>query len=279
MRTVILLFCACFSLQNASGFVQNTFGFVHRAHALPPMKTSCRCANLAVVHGVAATKLTSPADATFRQMKEVDVAEIVRLYVREYGSTTTTNPHRPFTLFPPMLHRYQWAQFCDNFILACILYLALYQRLGRKWMNEHDHQVWVLCSNEQVVGVAEFSLEAPGRTALPIGLPVGVKKLLFRTGTLQPYVSNVVIKESCRGCGYGTVLLQKLEQQAHQHHHQELTLHVDANATAARSLYNKLGYTVEGKGSAGMLGRIFCFWAGLYFLPETELLYMRKDLS
>jgi len=207
-------------------------------------------------------------------MEEDDVPELVRLYVREYG---TTNPQRPFTLFPPLLHRFPMTQFCDNFVLACILYLALYQRLGRKWITEPDHQVWLLSSEDQVVGAAELSLEAPGRTALPIAFPVEFKKRLFGTTQLLPYVSNVLIKESFRGRGYGKVLLQELENQAHEH--QELTLHVYAYATAAKSLYNKMGYTLVGTKDDGLTERLFCFIAGFYFLPKAELLYMKKHLS
>lgn len=212
-------------------------------------------------------------------MEEYDVAEIVRIYVKEYGAS---NPHRPFTLFPSLLHRFPLTQFCDNFVLACVLYLALYQRQRRRWVAESDHQVWLLRSKEDnaLVGVAELSLEAPGRMALPIGLPVDVKKRLFSTRVLQPYISNVIVKESHRGSGYGTLLLQELEHVAQQQHrHQELTLHVNANAVAAQSLYNKLGYTVVESKSVDLLGRLLRFMFGLYFLREEELLYMKKILS
>lgn len=230
-----------------------------------------------------AAKQTPTNDVTFRRMKEEDVPDIVRLYVREYG---TSNPQRPFTLFPSFLHGLAPLQFCDNFVLACILYLALYQRLRKRWITEPDHQVWLLSRIEdddhEVVGVAELSFEAPGRSALPIALPISIKKRLFGASELQPYVSNVIVKESCRGKGYGTVLLQQMERHAQQQFDLSyLSLHVDDNAIAAKSLYNKLGYTKVGTSSTSgdLAGRFFRFLLGLYFLPESSQLYMKKDLS
>ena len=222
---------------------------------------------------------TKHVHTSFRRMNQEDVADIVRIFVREYGAM---NPQRPFTLFPSVMHRFPLVQYCDNFVLACIIYLSLYQRLRRKWISESDHQVWVLCSseNDNVWGVAEVSLEAPGRRALPIGLPVGVKKRLFGTSLLQPYISNVIIKQSHRGHGYGQRLLQELEQVAQQQNqYQELALHVNANATVAQSLYNKLGYTIVESKSNDFFGSLLRFMLGLYFLPEEKLLYMKKDLT
>lgn len=214
---------------------------------------------------------------TFRRMEQEDVPEIVRLYVREYGSM---NPQRPFTLFPPIFHGLPMTQYCDNFVLACIFYMALYQRLNLTWIAETDHQVWTLCSQQQneVVGVAELSFQASGHVALPIGLPLEVKKKLYGVTHLVPYISSVIVKESLRGCGYGTILLNELEQRAGRY--SELTLHVDANATVAKALYEKLGYCVmETRRNNEWFGRIFRLMAGLYFIPQTgEQLYMRKEL-
>lgn len=227
---------------------------------------------------VATKTIEEQENTTFRRMKEADVPEIVRLYVREYGAA---NPQRPFTLFPPLLHGIVALKFCDNFVLACILYLALYQRLARRFITETDHQVWVLCNDEHVVvGAAELSLEVRERSALPIALPVSFKKRLFGATHVLPYISNVIVKESHRGRGYGTVLLQELEQRArHQYHQEQLTLHVNEDATAAKSLYQKLGYTAVGTKPDDAMGRLFRFVAGLYFVPESKQLYMKKELT
>lgn len=210
--------------------------------------------------------------------------DIVRMYVREYGPS---NPQQhQFTLFPRKLFENQQvisdaADFCDNFALACIIYLALYQRIKRRWVTEPDHQVWGLfVDNGEIVGVAELSLERPGQKASPLCTPVEVKKLFAGKITLQPYVSNVIVKENVRGCGYGQMLLTELESEASRLGFSHLTLHVDVNAPAALSLYNKLGFvSLDTNKGNGILGRFVLFLAGLYFIEDSELFYMKKELN
>jgi ribosomal protein S18 acetylase RimI-like enzyme len=232
-------------------------------------------------------RTTRTTTTTFRRIEERDVPDIVRMYVREYGPS---NPQQLFTLFPRKLFEKNQhmrilsdgADFCDNFCLACIIYLALYQRIKRRWVTEPDHQVWGLFREDgEIVGAAELSLERPGQRASPLCTPVNVKKLFAGNNmSLQPYVSNVIVKESFRGCGYGQTLLTKLESEALRLGFSHLTLHVDVNAQAALSLYSKLGFASRDthKGN-DILGRFVLFLAGLYFIEDSELLYMKKELN
>lgn len=271
--------CLSIGLQGTSGFVHGRVSRPAPLFSSAPLGTHVAQEKKAPSILESLSRTTSRGTTSFRGMNQEDVTDIVRMFVREYGAM---NPQRPFTLFPSFLHRFPLVQFCDNFALACIIYLSLYQRLRRKWITESDHQVWVICSleNDNVLGVAEVSLEAPGRRALPIGLPVGVKKRLFGTNLLQPYISNVIIKENHRGNGFGKVLLRELEQVLQQHgQHQEVALHVNANAIVAQSLYIKLGYTVVESKSTDFFECVLRFMLGLYFLPEEKLLYMKKELT
>jgi predicted GNAT family acetyltransferase len=62
---------------------------------------------------------------------------------------------------------------------------------------------------------------------------------------LQAYISNVLVKESERGKGYGKQIMVAAEQQAVRMGYPTVTLHVDANPTSgkvAQAMYTRLGY-------------------------------------
>lgn len=218
----------------------------------------------------------------FRKLKEDDISDLVRIYVREYGPI---NPNQQFTLFPRKLLENQKqlkevADFCDNFVLACVLYLGLYQRFKRRWITEPDHQVWCLAADEEVFGALELSFEPFGKTASPFCVPMQVKKGFDEKKELQPYISNVIIKESSRGRGYGAILLKEMEHEAFRMGYNNLTLHVDVHSLAARSLYVKTGYgELDAATGPDIVGRVVRFLAGLYFVEEAQLVYMRKELT
>jgi len=242
----------------------------------------------------------SSSKFTFRKMEEKDISDLVRMYVREYSPSLALLQQQQiqFTLFPRKLivnskneNIEQIANFVDNFVLAAIIYLGLYQRCRRRWISEPDHQVWCLTTendptsedNGIVVGAVELSLEISGQTSSPFCVPLEIKKNLLGNNNnrcLQPYVSNVIVKEDCRGKGYGSIMLRKIENEATKLGYDRLTLHVNTNSQTARSLYDKLGYNmIDSQTGNGLVGHIVRFLAGLYFIEESELLYMKKELN
>ncbi len=57
------------------------------------------------------------------------------------------------------------------------------------------------------------------------------------------FVDDLAVKETCRGQGIGTQLLQFMKTKAKQEHLDGLELQVNARNTAARKMYEKLGFT------------------------------------
>mmetsp|Transcript_22699 Transcript_22699/g.35012 ORF Transcript_22699/g.35012 Transcript_22699/m.35012 type:complete len:315 (-) Transcript_22699:984-1928(-) len=243
--------------------------------------------------------LSMSTNLIFRRMEEMDISDLVRMYVREY-SPSLASQSLQFTLFPRKWmfqtkykhnNMEQVANLVDNFVLATIIYLGLYQRFLRRWISEPDHQVWCLTasaddtndSSDVVVGAVELSFEVPGQTSSPFCVPMEVKNKLLRghasNDCLQPYISNVIVKEDFRGQGYGLVMLEEIEKEAMNLGNDFVTLHVNTNSQTARSLYHKLGYELlDTQTGSGLASRFIRFLAGLYFMEESELLYMKKEL-
>lgn len=57
------------------------------------------------------------------------------------------------------------------------------------------------------------------------------------------YISDLVVKESCRGQGIGSQLLQYMKDKAQKEHMDGLELQVNARNTQARKMYEKNGFT------------------------------------
>jgi ribosomal protein S18 acetylase RimI-like enzyme len=269
-------------------YISTSEGFLHQ-HPISARRQHIHIANEGVYQ--TSPELTLEFDAidtharstpTFRRLEEGDISDLVRIYVREYGPS---NPNQQFTLFPRKLLENQKelkevTDFCDNFVLACVLYLGLYQRLKRRWVTEPDHQVWCLEGAGEVFGALELSFEPFGKTASPFCVPMQVKKGFDENNALQPYLSNVIVKETSRGRGYGAILLQEIEREASRLGYKNVTLHVDVHSHAARSLYDKTGYSVlDAANGPDIVGRVVRFLAGLYFVEEAQLIYMRKELT
>lgn len=237
-----------------------------------------------------------------RHLQDEDLPSTVRMCVREFGPSNPQNRQFPLTRWltkhPPLNGLAVGAIYIQNYILAWVVYLGLYSRIRvRMWGETHpnaqqDHHV--LCLSEPtekiILGIAEVSFQPPYQTAPPFVLPFFFKRLLCQFNpTLQcgpvPYLSNVVIQESFRGFGYGSVLMEAIECHAkdvlgcHQ-----LTLHIDANGAkenAAWKLYRRMGYKpidddrhnfvpFNDKNERG---------TGMYMIGGEPMIYMRKDLE
>merc|ERR1740117_1528571 len=110
---------------------------------------------------------------------------------------------------------------------------------------------------ERIVGMVELSLQPPNADRNPPALPLPkwIKSelaSLTQLGSLQGWVTNLLIDSSCRGLGYSKVLMAATEGIAkHAWDCNYLFLHADADVTSGKipqSLYNNLGYDLV-KGS------------------------------
>jgi GNAT superfamily N-acetyltransferase len=111
--------------------------------------------------------------------------------------------------------------------------------------------------DERIVGMVELSLQPPNADRNPPALPLPkwIKSQLAsltQIGSLQGWVTNLLIDSSCRGLGYSKVLMAATEGIAkHAWDCNYLFLHADADVTSGKipqSLYNNLGYDLV-KGS------------------------------
>ena len=204
----------------------------------------------------------------------------------------------------------------ENFVFAFIVQLGLDQRIERRQKGEDstndsessikpDHNVLCFVQlhtkkdgtvDEEILGISEVSIQPliPTRTAPPFILPLFIKSLLsqFDVGSKSPspvaYVSNVLVKETKRGLGYGPILMATSEGRAKTMGFDELFLHVDANTSGAtaQSLYWSLGFESFVEEKAGeespyaWLGEDFVKQnRGLYLVDGVPLLYLRKKLT
>jgi hypothetical protein len=116
--------------------------------------------------------------------------------------------------------------------------------------NEYEH-------SERIVGMVELSLQPPNADRNPPALPLPkwIKSELAsqtQIGSLQGWVTNLLIDTSCRGLGYSKILMAATEGIAkHSWDCKYIFLHADADVTSGKipqSLYKNLGYDLV-KGS------------------------------
>jgi len=201
----------------------------------------------------------------------------------------------------------------ENFIFAFVVQLGLDQRIDRCEKGEDptqsipsDHNVLCLVEvhqdentnevKEEILGISEVSVQPliPTRTAPPFILSLQMKRLIGQfdanSASSKPvaYVSNVLVKETKRGMGYGKLLMAASEGRAKAMGYDQLFLHVDANqaGSKAQSLYWGLGfesYSEEKEGEESpfaWMGEEFVQRnKGLYLVDGAPLLYLKKDLE
>ena len=134
-------------------------------------------------------------------------------------------------------------------------------------------------SNSCIVGMIELSLQPPDADRNPPTLPLPLwykaaqARLTTLDGSLQGWVTNVLIAKSSRGKGYSKVLMAAVEGIAkHQWGCNSIYLHADADIRSGKvpqSLYEGLGYdlvigsTKKGKGASGENPSTKYAWAGV----------------
>eukprot|EP00537_Pseudo-nitzschia_pungens_P010528 CAMPEP_0172388374 /NCGR_PEP_ID=MMETSP1061-20121228/5492_1 /TAXON_ID=37318 /ORGANISM="Pseudo-nitzschia pungens, Strain cf. pungens" /LENGTH=541 /DNA_ID=CAMNT_0013118253 /DNA_START=175 /DNA_END=1800 /DNA_ORIENTATION=+ len=104
---------------------------------------------------------------------------------------------------------------------------------------------------QRLVGMVELSLQPPNADRNPPALPLPrwFKAALARNtleGSLQGWVTNLLVDDSCRGRGYSKILMAACEGIAkHSWGCRSMYLHADADISSGRipqSLYEGLGY-------------------------------------
>lgn len=208
-----------------------------------------------------------PISLVIREMELKDIPAAVNLCMEEYG------PKKPRTQRRKKNDMWHWdngriIHLWDWWALSTVVYVGFQQRMERE-----DHCVICLerttavgkCYGEEegseILAIAEVSLQPPYSTAAPLPLPFVFKRLWAAweyhhrkpsslpfecpKSLLQAYISNVLVKESERGKGYGKQIMVAAEQQAVRMGYTTVTLHVDANPTSgkvAQAMYTRLGY-------------------------------------
>ena len=187
--------------------------------------------------------------------------------------------------------------------------MSLLNKLLFQQLHHSDYHVLCMADQDthEIMGVAEISYQLPYQASPPYILPLAMKELLskfvyrfnlpvskapciternsnpddddddvacYSSELIRPYLSNVIINESYRGCGYGSIFMKEVLRHAKENFKSPpsssggggsgggglyLTLHVDASgyqeendetssssystsALAAQSLYLRLGF-------------------------------------
>jgi ribosomal protein S18 acetylase RimI-like enzyme len=221
-----------------------------------------------------------------RFMTPEDIPELVPLCIQEFGEGSFRKPVQQSTLqnFPwrePNRMRVWWDQLCFEKTVSWTLQLKLRPNhqhfqssstattsskkfqdpamlvLARRRRMRNDEDDDLDFSEENIVGMVELSLQPPNcdRNPPALPLPLWVKESLARNtelGSLQGWVSNLLIDPSFRGLGYSKLLMAATEGVARSWQCQYIFLHADADIQSGRipqRLYESLGYqVVKGEG-------------------------------
>lgn len=244
-----------------------------------------------------AHEIISPTSQTknstsIRKLQESDIFPLTRMLVQEWGPL---GPSPLFTLFPKFLSkRFTFTSYIDNFFLAVVITLGLYQRWNRKgFLSQDDNTVFVILnSRDEVLGAAELSWQPKYQVASPLALPLGFKRLLAGgSEELVPYISNVVVSRKHRKQGYGKRLIEACEDKLRKMEASNsiyVYLHVSnkKECTAKNWYIYNLGYEMADNQNDQKYVSLVYEWSqrvimllgGLYFMERPSLDYLKKKL-
>jgi len=316
-----LVFLTSFRIHHA--FVANSFslwnkysklGYVNQHHREYPsirfaLDSVADCNN--DVNSLIRTIDDSIPSVVIREMELKDIPDAVNLCMEEYGP----KPRRQGKKNGIWHWDYDtMIQMWDRWALSTVVCVGFQQRIERG-----DHCVICLertttakCSHgeeesREIVAIAEVSLQPPYSTAPPLPLPLAFKQLwaaweYYRRkpsslpfeccpkSMLQAYISNVLVKESERGKGYGKQIMVAAEQQALRMGYNTVTLHVDAHPTSgkvAHAMYTGLGYQpivqMCSQGNPPSPSQEYIavdggFTSAIHFVDGVPLFYMYKTI-
>lgn len=236
-----------------------------------------------------------PSTLIIRSLSEKDLDKAVRFILDEYGSKAGKSKqisNKENDVIP-----IQWLENAvssyEDWGFSLLIKFGLWQRVSRQRSGNDerypnispDHNI-IICETitGELLGFAEVSLQPnmATRTAPPITYPDTVKKIIAKMNScdLLPYVSNVLVKPSCRGFGIGKVLMAACEGRAKSMGYESIALHVDANVKtgfAAQRLYTKLGYSCVMETFLNPYENINAK-NGIYIIDGQPLLYLSKSI-
>ncbi len=206
---------------------------------------------------------------TLRHMTNDDLKALVPMCIREFGSGEFNGTNRRRSLLPrwvadPRQIPDVWEGFSFEMLIYWTLKLKLMQGGNSRRPQQkqpRDPVMLVLCESkdsisyplqDEVVGMVELSLQPPDADRNPpaLPLPLWVKAALAKhttmDGSLQGWVTNLLISDSSRGKGYSKILMAAAEGIAkHQWGCNTVWLHADADFRSGKvpqSLYEGIGY-------------------------------------
>lgn len=222
---------------------------------------------------------------SLRYMTTEDLKSLVPMCIEEFGNLNES-PHQkgsnkrrsllPRWILDPKQIPDLWEGFSFEMLIYWTLKLKLMQggnsrRSGLK--QPKDPVMLVLCEeqdpdgdlrrliswesdktdeNSKVVGMVELSLQPPDADRNPPAVPfplwykASLAERTTKDGSLQGWVTNLLIDNSCRGRGYSKILMAAAEGIAkHKWGCSSVYLHADADFRSGKvpqSLYEGLGY-------------------------------------
>ncbi|KAG7344096.1 acyl-CoA N-acyltransferase [Nitzschia inconspicua] len=211
-----------------------------------------------------------------RFMTPEDIPKLVPLCIQEFGEGSpllavpqSTLQNIPWT--EPGKMRVWWEHLCFEKTVAWTLQWKLrayHPQKSSSAQEVEDPAMLVLTlrsarcdsqyddggekSVEKIVGMVELSLQPPDCDRNPPALPIPlwVKESMARNtelGTLQGWVTNLLIDPCFRGLGYSKILMAACEGVAKTWNCQYIFLHADADIRSGRipqRLYESLGYRI-----------------------------------
>ena len=172
--------------------------------------------------------------------------------------------------------------------------LVLVQKRKQKIVkDDEDLRRQNTSNDEKVVGMVELSLQPPDfdRNPPAAPLPLEYKQTLAKRteiGTVQGWITNLLIDPTCRGLKYSKILMAATEGIAKTWGCKFIFLHADADIRSGRipqRLYESLGYeVVTGNGKddytwAGPSSTTLNQFSAIRMIDGTALLCYSKKLE
>lgn len=240
-----------------------------------------------------------PREIIIRTLEKTDLDDIVPICVKEFGPSD-----------PPItkIDQIPWNEIMkdssilndvtERIIFGPMVRMSLEMKINRQQVGEDPGRPYVqpddtvLCveSDGNVVAIVDLSRQPPDpeRIPPPVPLPISIKKLLSTARGLPPpdaWVTNLLVDDSCRGQGYGKLLMKAAEGLARSWQCKSIYLHVDADSLTGKvpqELYRGLGYEPvvdeQSQRKYEWMGPELVN-RGLYVIDNVPLLFLRKDLT
>lgn len=268
------------------GFVSNHIYFTTEPEVCHAFKTT---------HPMLSPVTKKTNSTIIRPLEESDIFPLTRIMVQEWGPM---GPSSSFSLFPKFFSkRFAIISFIENFCLAIVVTLGLYQRWNRKgFLSRDDYNVYVLLNQyDEVLGAAELSWQPKFQVSTPLALPLEFKHLIAGgRENMVPYISNLVVSKTHRRQGHGKKLIQLCEDQLRKKIDSPMSdsifvyLHVSNQQDCNTKTWyiHKLGYEIVDNQNEIRNASLFYEWvqrltlllSGLYFMETPSLDYLQKEI-